>query len=248
LNKKKILITGYPHTGTSILKSKFGECDNLHEVINECDYVHSRIINDSGNNEFIVVKSPVLPLELRKYKLKYNVEVTEAKYYEYSIIITNRNPWNLFTSIIKRGYDPLSGCKDHLNSKYYHTIDEYLVMCTLFLDALENKYPNVYPIKYEDFFDNDGESIKQIMTSIGLTYDDDIFTKKTKNYKIDSRVDVPTEKPTDIKFNERYRNWQINQPFQNMNDEVDIPDELSDILENSPIIKQLGYTDPRKIK
>jgi hypothetical protein len=44
------------------------------------------------------------------------------------------------------------------------------------------------------------------------------------------------------------RVWQINQPFQNMNGEVDIPDELSDILENSPIIKQLGYTDPRKIK
>jgi hypothetical protein len=33
-----------------------------------------------------------------------------------------------------------------------------------------------------------------------------------------------------------------------MNGDVDIPDELSDILENSPIIKQLGYTDPRKIK
>jgi hypothetical protein len=45
-----------------------------------------------------------------------------------------------------------------------------------------------------------------------------------------------------------YRTWQINQPFQNMNGDVDIPDELSDILENSPIIKQLGYTDPRKIK
>jgi hypothetical protein len=42
------------------------------------------------------------------------------------------------------------------------------------------------------------------------------------------------------------RTWQINQPFQNMNGDVNIPDELSDILENSPIIKQLGYTDPRK--
>ena len=28
---KKILVTGFPHTGTSILKSKFGECGNLYE-------------------------------------------------------------------------------------------------------------------------------------------------------------------------------------------------------------------------
>jgi hypothetical protein len=248
LSKKKILITGYPHTGTSILKSKFGECANVHEVINECDYAHDRIISDSGNKEVVLVKSPVLPLEIRKHKLKYNVENVKSKYYGYNIILTNRNPWNLFTSIIKRGYDPLSGCKDHLNSKYYHTIDEYLVMCTLFLDALENKYSNVYPIRYEDFFDNDGQSIKGIMTAIGLEYDDAIFQSKSKDYKIDSRVPIPNEKPTDVTFNQLYRNWQINQPFQNMNGEVDIPDELSDILENSPIIMQLGYTDPRKIK
>jgi hypothetical protein len=56
---------------------------------------------------------------------------------------------------------------------------------------------------------------------------------------------------TNVSYNKNrleFRTWQINQPFQNMNGEVNIPDELSDILENSPIIKQLGYTDPRKIK
>lgn len=248
MHKKKIIITGYPHTGTTILKSKLGECKNLHEVINECDHIHSKLINDAGDKEFILIKSPVLPLEIRKHKLKFNASVPESAYYGYSIILTNRNPWNLFTSIIKRGYDPLSGCKDHMNSKYYHTIEEYLIMCEMFLDALENKYPNVYPIKYEDFFENDGQSIKDIMSSIGLVYDDNIFQTKTRNYKIDSRIPIPEEKPTDIRFNELYRNWQVNQPFQNMNSDVDIPDELSEILENSEIIKKLGYTDPRKIK
>jgi len=248
LDKKKILITGYPHTGTTILKSKLGECANLHECINECDYVYERIIHDSGDKEFILVKSPVLPLEIRKHKLNFNVYSEQSRYFGYSIILTNRNPWNLFTSIIKRGYDPLSGCKDHLNSKYYHTIEEYLVMCEIFLDALKNNYPNVYAIRYEDFFENDGASIKSIMNSIGLQYSDNIFQNKTKQYKIDSRVQVPNEKPMDITFNELYRNWQINQPFQNMNGDVDIPDELSDILENSAIIKELEYADPRKIK
>ena len=248
MNKKKILITGYPHTGTTILKSKFGECSNLYECVNECDYIHNRIINDSGDKEFILIKSPVLPLEIRKHKLNFNVCYDESRYFGYSIILTNRNPWNLFTSIIKRGYDPLSGCTNHLDSKYYHTVEEYLIMCELFLDALKNNYPNVYAIKYEDFFGDDGASIKKIMKSIGLDYTDNIFQSKSKDYKIDSRVQIPNEKPSDVRFNELYRNWQINQPFQNMNGDVDIPDELSDILENSPIIKELGYTDPRKIK
>lgn len=246
MNKKKILVTGYPHTGTSILKSKLGECHNLYEHIDECDYINQTIVNNSGDKEFILVKSPVLPLEIRKHKLNFNVHSEQSKYYGYSIILTNRNPWNLFTSIIKRGYDPLSGCKNHLDSKYYHTVEEYLIMCSVFLDALENNYSNVYPIKYEDFFENDGASIKKIMKSIGLDYNDNIFESKTKDYKIHSRVHIPKEKPSDVRFNELYRNWQLNQPFQNMNGEVDIPDELSDILENSPIIKELGYTDPRK--
>ncbi len=245
MEKKKIIITGYPHTGTTILKSKLGECKNLHEVINECDHIHPRLINDSGDKEYILVKSPVLPLEIRKHKLNFNVHSPQSAYYGYSIILTNRNPWNLFTSIIKRGYDPLSGCKDHMSPKYYHTIEEYLIMCEMFLDAVENKYPNVYPIKYEDFFDNDGQSIKDIMSSIGLIYDDNIFKTKTKEYKIDGRLHVPTEKPSDITFNELYRNWQVNQPFQNMNGDVDIPEELNRILTESDIIKKLGYTDPR---
>ena len=180
MEKKKILITGYPHTGTSILKSKLGECTNLHECIDESDYVHPRIVNDSGDNKFILIKSPVLPLEIRKHKLKFNVYSEQSRYYGYSIILTNRNPWNLFTSIIKRGYDPLSGCTNHLDSKYYHTIDEYLIMCEIFLDALKNNYPNVYAIKYEDFFQNDGASIKNIMNSIGLEYSDNIFHTKTE--------------------------------------------------------------------
>jgi hypothetical protein len=81
-----------------------------------------------------------------------------------------------------------------------------------------------------------------------------IHHKKSKDYvgfhnvkykNIDSNIDMNS-----ISFQTRpiIRTWQINQPFQNMNGDVNIPDELSDILENSPIIKQLGYTDPRKIK
>ena len=45
---KKILITGYSHSGTTILKSIIGHIDNVHEIIDETDIVtqnHLTIIN-----------------------------------------------------------------------------------------------------------------------------------------------------------------------------------------------------------
>ena len=83
------------------------------------------------------------------------------------------------------------------------------------------------------------------MDSIGLEYESDIFNIKTKDYKINQGLEIPNKEPDVYDYNGIYRNWQINQPFQNMNSEVNIPDELSDILKNSNIIQQLGYSDPR---
>jgi hypothetical protein len=45
---------------------------------------------------------------------------------------------------------------------------------------------------------------------------------------------------------ELYRMWQINQPFQNMNGEVNLPNEFSDMLGQSNLVKLLGYSDPIK--
>jgi len=245
LNKKKILITGYPHTGTTILKSKFGECKNVYEIVNEGDIITHNHISHSGDSEFVLIKTPVYPIEIRKYGFDWAINNDKSIYKDYHIIIVNRNPYNLFTSIIKRGFNPLSACKEHLQPAYHHTIEEYLESCKRFLDAQNNNYRNVYTIKYEDFFNNDGQDIKNIMDGIGLQYESDIFSKRTKNYKINEGLEVPKQEPKVYDYDGVYRNWQINQPFQNMNSEVNIPDELSDILKNSNIIQELGYSDPR---
>ncbi len=249
MEKKKILVTGFPHTGTSILKSKMGECHNLYEHPYEYHLVNQDIQNSSGDKEFILVKYPQLPIEIRANHLLYVTK--ETLYKDYFIILTLRNPWYLFTSIIKAGYNPLKKCETHLDPEYHITVGEYLAAAKIFLEAKNNShlYPTVFSIKYEEFFEMNGEKIKNIFNKIGLNYDDDIFNKRTKNY-----IHWPNEKfekidETNISYQKNkfeYRTWQINQPFQNMNDEVNIPDELSNILENSPIIKELGYTDPRK--
>ena len=249
MNKKKILITGYPHTGTSILKSKFGECKNVYEVVNEVFEINNNHILNSGDSEFVLIKSPVIPMEIRVHGVEFlTKDAPNSIYKNYNIIFITRNPWNLFTSIIKAGDDPLSHETWHLSPKYAFTVEEYLVSLDRFMEARNGNFPNIYTIKYEDLFENNNQKIKTIMGEIGLIYDDDIFETQTKEYRFKKDIKfTQTERPQ-IYDRNQMRTWQLNQPFQNMNDEVDIPDELSDILENSPIIKQLGYTDPRKIK
>ena len=250
MQKTKILVTGFPHTGTSILKSKFGECSNLHEVVIEQPFVYPQDIHNSVDNQFILVKNPILPIDIRAGGVPFTRHI-DSRYYDYSIIFVIRNPWNVFTSIIKDGGNPLNNLEPNQGPQYHIKVQEYMVAAEFFLQSIENNYPNIHAIKYEDFFPNNYLKFRELLDTIGLEYTDDIFINRTKNYIHMPGINYDSIDANNISYGKNrleLRTWQINQPFQNMNGEVDIPDELSDILENSPIIKQLGYTDPRKIK
>ena len=247
MNKKKILITGYPHTGTSILKSKIGECKNVYEVIDEVFEINDTNIINSKDKEFVLIKTPVIPLEIRVRGVKYlTLKDPVSIYKDYYVIFVTRNPWNLFTSVIKAGDDPLSGETWHLSPKYPFTVEEYFISCDRFLEAKSGNFPNIYTIRYEDFFVNGGKAIKDIIDDIGLEYDSDILENKTKEYKFKTGVSINNiEDKPNVYDRVAMRTWQLNQPFQNMNGEVNIPEELNKILSESDKIKELGYTDPR---
>jgi hypothetical protein len=250
LKKTKILVTGFPHTGTSILKSKFGECSNLYEVVIEQPFVYPQDIHNSADNQYILVKNPILPIDIRAGGVPFTRHI-DSRYYDYSIIFVIRNPWNVFTSIIKDGGNPLNNLEPNQGPQYHIKVQEYMVAAEFFLQSIENNYPNIHAIKYEDFFPNNYLKFRELLNTIGLEYTDDIFINRTKNYIHMPGINYDSIDANNISYGKNrleLRTWQINQPFQNMNGEVNIPDELSDILENSPIIKQLGYTDPRKIK
>jgi hypothetical protein len=246
LNKKKILITGFPHTGTSILKSKLGECSNLYECPFEGFVITYEDIARAGDNEFVLKKTPIIPIEIRANTLARTKVGFE--YGDYIIIFVTRNPWNAFTSIIKDGANPLNKLQPNEGPQYFIKVDEYLAAAKFFIEARDGNYKDIYSIRYEDFFPNNFEKLKELMDVIGLEYTNDIFTNRSKNYIHTSNINYDDIDPTDISYNKnrlKLRTWQINQPFQNMNAEVNIPDELSDILKNSNIIQELGYSDPR---
>ena len=244
MKKDKILITGFPHTGTSILKSKLGECTNVYEYPYEIDFLRPIELEGKGNKEFTLIKSPTIPIEIKKYGLSF---LPESIYKDYIIIFVTRNPWYFFTSVYKSGEDPLRNETYHLHPGHGFRIEEYLTSIRLFLDASSGKYPDVYAIKYEDFFVDNFYQIKKIIDNIGLKFEGDIFGQKSKDYILIHGTNYKDIDESNITPKQRYiyRTWQINQPFQNMNSDSDIPDELDDILKSSNMIKELGYTDPR---
>lgn len=237
IQKRRILVTGFPHCGTSILKTKLGECSNVYEQINESIEPESIELNKFRNSDkqFFLWKDPILRggLSTQGFSTKPH------SFYKNDIIICIiRNPYNVFTSQIKRGLNPFK--------TFEHTYQNYLDAGKSFLDAMDGKYKDVYCIRYEDMFINEYENLKSIMNQIGLVYNENIFNTKSKIYSVGDyflKEEFPKEKPNPRQRPGRYRYWQINQEFKNFNEtaEIDIPKELEDILKKSPIVTKLGY-------
>ena len=76
----------------------------------------------------------------------------------------------------------------------------------------------MYLIRYEDIFNNNYDELKSILNNIGFEYTDSIFNNELYVNKIHSYI---TEIPKDVVDNtdhDRYRTYQINQPFRRNND------------------------------
>jgi hypothetical protein len=219
----------------------------LFEWPNEDFAIKQHHLVAAADSEFVLIKSPIIPVEIRANYLSYT-QIDNSPYSDYIIIFVIRNPYNVFTSLIKDGVNPLNTLQPNEGAHYHVQLGEYIAAAKFFLEAQEKNYPNVHAIKYEDFFPNNFEKLKLLMDTIGLKYSEDIFTNRSKKYIHSTSVDYDNINPEEIAYGKNrlsLRTWQINQPFQNMNSEVNIPEELSKQLSESEIIKKLGYSDPR---
>jgi hypothetical protein len=81
-----------------------------------------------------------------------------------------------------------------------------------------NPKSNLYLIRYEDIFNDNYSELKSILDNIGFEYNDSIFNNELYVNKSHSHI---TEIPKDVVDNtdhDRYRTYQINQPFKKNND------------------------------
>lgn len=228
---KKILITGFPHCGTTLLRALVGNCKNAYDQNRE--FPDPTDYRPNMNFDFYVWKHPFLHTEFRNYGFQHK---PNTKFSDTIIIPIIRNPWNVFTSLHKRSLK--NGDFSVLNDNQGHSIPYYLNAAERVYQAMENPIDGVYPIRYEDMFENNFQKLKEIFDSIGLEYDDMTFDNSSKSFVHNN---VGYIDGYDGKFDNAYRSWQINQPLQNMNSEIDVPEQINERLQKSEILKKLGY-------
>jgi hypothetical protein len=216
---KKIIIFGFSHCGTTILKSIIGHIDEVYEVIDE-----TAIFNDynsiPSSKKYLLHKYP-----------QYNKRFLTDKYYDdYIKIFIIRNPIFVYSSLNKRTDYKLSN---------YHSFNKFITIFKDFIYYRNNPIKQLYTIRYEDIFPNNYRELKKILDDIGLEYNDTIFdNSKYINYS-HKGIQLTSGKPTN-KDHEKYRTWQINQPFISNNDisKIDLTElQKQTIINNCTILK-----------
>lgn len=234
---KKILIFGFPHCGTTILKTIIGHIDSVEEYLLETDTID----DISTNKPFIICKTPYC-----------KDEYFSDKYKDYIKIFIIRNPLFVFSSLNKR-FD----YKIPTHPSFNHSFNLYEYTIKKFIEYNNTDRKDIYTIKYEDLFENNYHNLKNILNIIGLNYDDNIFNNDKYKNVIWSNVNLVDNKPENkYTFNHLktirqhlwaienmhrvYRTWQINQPFTSQNDisKIDLTEfQKKQILTNSYVLQ-----------
>ena len=218
---KKVIVFGFSHCGTTILKSIIGHIPDVHEIIDETDVITDSDIINAGDKNFI----------LCKYPQAKDIFFTDL-YDDYIKIFIIRNPLWVYSSLNKR---------TNYNITNYHSIDKFINVCNLYNYYKNNPKNNLYLIRYEDIFNNNYDELKSILNNIGFEYNDSIFNNELYVNKSHSHI---TEIPKDIVDNtdhDRYRTYQINQPFKKNNDieKIDLIYSQIHTMINSDEIKSI---------
>ena len=210
-----IIVFGFPHCGTSVLKSIIGHIDDVDETINE-----SMTARNTAKKKFAVCKYPFT-----------NASFFGNSHKDYFKIFILRDPRWVVSSLNKR--------MSH-NIKSDHGIDKYIKTAEKFLYYQLNPKENLFLIKYEEIFENNFKKLKEIFDNIGLQYSENIFDNSKFENKIIGTIKIPDKKP-DNKQHGEYRTWQINQPLVNNNIEskLDISPAQMKQLKDSKVIQEL---------
>ena len=211
---QKILICGFPHCGTSILKSILGHIEDVEEI-----YSETQKINNISNKKFILCKFPWA-----------EADFFDENYKDYIKIFIIRNPLFVFSSLNKRFDYKIPNC---------HSFNNYANILKMFIKYKNNPEKNIFTIKYEDLFKNNYDELKKILNDIGIQYDDSIFDNSKYINVIMNGVKLCDTPPENINH-EEYRTWQINQPFISNNDisKIELNDgQKEEIINNSYVLQ-----------
>ncbi len=220
-SSQKVLITGFPHCGTSILKSIIGHIDSVDEIFYE-----TTNLNKKTNKKFVCGKWPF-----------YDDQFIYSNEFKDCIkIFIIRNPIWVFSSLNRR-FD--------YNIKDDHSFQKYLEVLNKFIFFRNNSEKNVFTIRYEDIFKNNFEELKKIFDKTGFQYSEEIFDNEKYNNKIVHGFDKYNSNCDDnykADYGDNYmlRTMQINKPFTNNNFIKNIElsqEQIYQIINNKTILE-----------
>lgn len=212
----RIIVFGFPHCGTSIMKSIISHIDDVEEYVRETAHIPP----PKGSNKFAVCKYPFA-----------QDSFLGTRYKDFVKIFIVRNPLYVFSSLNKRyNYKIPSN----------HSIETYVGTLNKFINCQKNDCDNLYTIRYEDMFDDNYKELRKIFDSIGFEYDDSIFDNSKYENKIVPGVKLSNTKPKNTEHGP-YRTWQINQPFvsNNVSSKLDLTDKQKEVLLKNETISKV---------
>ena len=222
--KRDILVVGFPHCGTTILKSRLGDACGVVDIPQEFDIKsHSNIFFDRSKCVRYVVKTPFLPEELLDSSFCPD---RCRKYSAFEIVFILRDPRYVFTSIKKRGLDPIN--------TYLHTFDDFNRAAEVFLRLRAQPIRHIHTITYEELFDE--SEWHKLLHSLDLT----INQAGSRRYSVGVGGALSQSEPPRFGKNHGiFREWQINQPFCNHNTDIDLTEDELSAIRASPTIAAL---------
>jgi len=211
---KKIIINGFPHSGTTILRRIIGDHPDVLDHEPEVYDFPDIIITDPGNYTHIVCKFVGLPIQLYPY------DVTR--------IWIIKNPWDVFGSFVRRFGDQWKTMPNYQLKDYLYFAERWCFERTEDLD---------WTVRYEDIFSEE-KYIGWIFDRLEL----DQIAQGDRKAGMGSRAEIPNEEPPRY-MSMDFRTWQINQPLQNMtyHSAPWCPLEILKTLGDYSIIQDVGY-------
>jgi len=224
----RILIAGFPHSGTSILRKIIGNHPEVH------DYYQSEVARYPRPRGLGVFKR-LLPYEYcgkRHVVFKIPRHDVELSTNADRIIYVIKNPFDVFASLNIRSESALP---DSCSLAAWQDYAKY------FLDKRFSG--RCYKVRYEDLFPHDFALVKAIFSWLDLDWDDSVLNTESRYTPIRYEGHMPSSEPPRTQH-PAFRAWQTSQKLENLagRNRHFLDDRVRRAVEDLLEVRMLGYS------
>jgi len=216
--KLKIFVTGFQHSGTSILRKIIGNHKDIQDILNEVDF--RAVMRPNTSPSVYVMKSPNCDNRVFKAcKIASHIK----------IVCIVKDPRDVLVSLEKR-----SGGEYHLEK-----FKKEWCECVQNSIAI-SKWPHGYLVRYEDLFKDNYREVEKLFNWLELPYDESVITKNKNRIAPIATDSIPQDEPPRTEH-ASFRSYQINQEFRQMSGQYknELLREKQINIENDPLVREL---------